>query len=451
MTTKDEKRNQRKAFGDAIRQARVALRSQEPKQSHKWTLDHVASESGVGCRASLHGIEDGTRHADEAERRALIHLLVAGLDGCANVDNIDTLKKNLLVFLNIDDLRLHEHRSRFDPDLYESLYDAWGRLLYRGDCPYVEHEARGYYLRLVEDPAIGRDFRKTLWAIRTACMLGRAQEIFSDDEWQTSAVTTYEDVEHHVLKLASEKLLNEPVIAHEYAYVYKTRGILYRKNGQYGKGLQDTIQALRYAKRSEDPSLTIDVYLQIAHLYACLGLEDGWKDAMELAMKQIDYCPLRSQMQFRAFLRYYTGEGIKRLAYDPYRTLSLSQRSRYAEHGAILLASARAELRDHPEWVLMHGFHPFYNRVAELQCDVWRKDVDLNEIRRELLELREQAIIRYPSVMGRIHCALDSITTLQTWNAHTPLPALKVDAVGQQKPTDAHKIRATLPQRFKVQ
>ncbi len=451
MATKDEKRKQRQEFGDAVKQARVALRSQEPKHSHKWTLDHVASESGVGCRASLYSIEEGVRHSDEIERRALIQLLVTGLDESVGIINKDLLKKNLLVFLNIGDLRLCEHHGRFDPDLYDSLYEAWGRLLYRGDCPYVECEARRYYLRLIKDAAIGQDFRKTLWAIRTACMLGRAQEIFSDDEWQTSAVTTYEDVEQHVLRVASEKLRNEPTIAHEYAYVYKTRGILYRKNGQYGKGLQDTIQALHFARHSEDPSLAIDVYLQIAHLYACLGLEDGWKDAIELAMRQVDYCPPRNQAQFRAFLRYYTGEGIKRLAYDPYRTLSLAQRSRYAEQGAILLASARAELRDHPEWVLMHGFHPFYNRVAELQCDVWRKDVDLSEIHRELLELREQARVQYPSVIGRIHCALDSITALQTWNAHTPLPALKVDAVGQQKPTDAHQIRATLARRFKVQ
>ncbi len=443
-------------FGQAIRECRLALQSADPV----WTQAYLARVSEIGHndkdgnRGTISKVEAGKSRLSPERRGHLLEVLRKALEvSSLEISRRDFLLSLLASFtLDLGPLgpAQRQHRSShqtFDPDAYDSLIPAWGKLLYAGYGPYVIEDAQFHYEKLANDPRINSDDFLTLRALRVARMLGRAQEIFSaSDEWNARAVTTYDTVEAHVCLPALDRWPTDPSILYEYAAILASRGIQYRKRGRYQQGVLNATRALKYAKQSENTQFAVDIYLQLAHIWACLGIEQQWRKVIDNARKYIEASNSVHQAELNAYCTYYEGEGLKRLAYTTLHDLSLKERSAFASHGLSLLANSKEQLGRCMDWVItdMHGYHPLYTQVAEAQCMLFLAP---NETRKQLDYLREEILHDYPGLLGRVDFAMKCVDVLHGWNHHNPLPAFDIDTliIGESpdaRHTDAAQVRA---------
>jgi hypothetical protein len=444
----------RKQFGTLIREVQVVLKEDIPRGSGRWTHEDLAiwAQLEHPCRGAISHILDGRRALNAPQRERLIEALTEGLQAkietnptqqdlysyyCERLQDFLPAVTSSQIGAQTAAIRLKER----DISFFEALYGWWGKAVYNGQGSVVLQEASDQYHRMLADPDV--DFRNNREEIVIAAQIGemitRAQEItFKWGDHYRANIRVFNEIEQRIFLPALERFADNNEVAKQYATMLAARALVARRLGHYKQCIQDCIRSLHFAKRSGDDFLYVDLALRYAHVWACLGMEEDWRRAMEDAEQAIMRAHYSNLNALKIYHMYQHGEGLRRLAYNPFTVIP--KRKRVYQYAAPGLEELELSHQIDNQWYeqnMTNGYvtiHPLHTRIGEAQCKVWTAQ---DETMEELRQMREDALREYPSRVGQIEDTIHFIGKLSKWSSNDELPCL--DVVPQ---SDAIHVRA---------
>jgi transcriptional regulator with XRE-family HTH domain len=424
----------RVAFGAWVQQSRNVLGYKQSALARKLAIH----------RATLNGIEHGARGTAPERRQKIVDVLLAELRQA----ELDTDARQAYVTAGLplgtsSSSALESFSSIYLPPIGKrtEIYDTLLSLLdvvqdsWRSDPAMVSPrlilmQARATYETLLSGTRYSRDFELALLTIRAGIRWAQAEEAVLP--WfarSRQAIKTYDHVEQFVIEQVAERFKRNPDFAeieHEHAKLIALRAPLYREIGDYDVSIAQAEYGARLARSIDNVTLLTDLLRNRAHVRAVQGQRDSWEEAMDAAEAGQGRRSI-GNMALRALHTYHVAEGLRRLAFDHRRRLSLPTRMRYAEEAIAQFALYRQQLAgwDLQDVAVGTSRHPLIPRVSEAQCRIW---LDPNGALVELTTLRAQAAHDHPSLVAKIDFSMECARQLLTWRQHNPLPLFNLDA-----------------------